>query len=180
MDTITFRSRLEHLGGAVSAILNGVSENEARFRPAPDRWTLVEIVNHLGDEEAEDFRARLSSLTEDPARNWAEIDPFGWVTTRSYANRDFGPSVERWRKEREASLAWLASVGTIDAAVCYTGAPSGTPPLHAGDLMLSWIAHDYYHIRQITNLRWEYLESAWPPWSPAYGGPRIEQTAGGD
>jgi len=45
----------ETIGGLVA----GVSPSEARVRPAPDAWSLLEVVCHLHDEEREDFRPRL-------------------------------------------------------------------------------------------------------------------------
>lgn len=179
MDTTHLRKRLEHSGHAIAGLLEKVPPDEASFRPTPDRWTLVEIVNHLADEEREDFRARMQSLADDPSHDWPAIDPSGWVTSRQYASRDFAESVSRWKQERGESLAWLAKTHEIDHSLTYTGARSGNPALHAGDLMLSWIAHDYFHIRQITNLRWEYLESSWPPYSPGYAGPRGEDLSNG-
>lgn len=36
--------------------------------------------------------------------------------------------------------------------------------------MLTWIAHDYFHIRKITRLRWEYLNEVGPPHRSDYAG----------
>ncbi len=37
--------------------------------------------------------------------------------------------------------------------------------------MVSWVAHDFFHIRQITNLLWERLAQTAGPYSTAYAGP---------
>lgn len=164
------RSRLAAGGNAITSLLDATQPGEERYSPAPDRWSLVEIVNHLADEEANDFRARLRSVVEDPGRDWSFFNPSSGVEDGSYASRDFGESVARWRRERAASLAWLDGLEEIDPAVRYAGARADEAGVCAGDLMSSWIAHDYFHLRQIARLRWDYLASDESPWSPGYAG----------
>ena len=40
------------------ALTRGVSEEQARWKPTTDEWSILEVVNHLADEEVEDFRHR--------------------------------------------------------------------------------------------------------------------------
>jgi hypothetical protein len=79
-------------------------------------------------------------------------------------------AVRAWELERAASLEWLASVREIDPGIVYGGPWPYERPLRSGDLMLSWIAHDCFHIRQITRLRWEYLDVSGAPYSTLYAG----------
>jgi len=37
----------------------------AIWKPAPDKWSILEVVNHLYDEEREDFRQRLELVLKD-------------------------------------------------------------------------------------------------------------------
>ena len=164
------RIRLEKTGRAISALFAGVDAAEAVWKPAEERWSLVEVAGHLGDEERSDFRTRLRSLVENPTRPWPQIDPMGWVTSRAYASMAIGEAVKGWELERAASLEWLASVREIDPAIVYGGPWPHAQPIRSGDLMLSWIAHDCYHIRQIARLRWEHLEAGGAPYSTRYAG----------
>lgn len=164
------RDRLANGGEAISRLLETLAPGEERWKPDAGRWSLVEIVNHLADEEANDFRARLRSVVEDPGRDWSFFNPSDGVEDGSYATRDFDESVARWRKERAASLAWLDGLDAIDPAVRYAGARAKEARVSAGDLMSSWIAHDYFHLRQIARLRWDYLASEEVAYSPGYAG----------
>jgi len=42
----------------------------AVWKPAPGKWSILEVVNHLYDEEREDFRQRLELVLKDPALAW--------------------------------------------------------------------------------------------------------------
>ena len=50
-------------------LLSGKTDGEYLWRPEPGKWTLLEIVCHLLDEEREDFRARVKHTLEHPKVN---------------------------------------------------------------------------------------------------------------
>jgi hypothetical protein len=134
----------------IRGLVAGVSPAEARVRPAPDAWSLLEVVCHLHDEEREDFRPRLDVVLHRPEEAWTRIDPAGWVTARGYNERDLGEVLLGFLTERERSLAWLGSLSAPDWKREYR-APFG--PITAGDLLASWAAHDLLHTRQLVELR---------------------------
>ena len=163
-------TRLRASGEAIERLARGVSAAQARWKPAPTEWSMLEVVCHLYDEEREDFRQRTRLALEDPSQEWPAIDPPGWVTTRRYAERDLAVTLDAFVAERQASLAWLQS---LDAPDWDRGRrhPAGFT-LHAGDLLLSWLAHDLWHIRQLADLHREYLGAvAAPPYDIGYAGP---------
>jgi hypothetical protein len=155
-------------GEGIKALYRGVSEDQARWKPAPDKWSLLEILNHLCDEERDDFRTRLSLTLEDPEQKWPPIDPQGWVEARAYNSRDLEESLADFSRERARSLEWLRSLRTPRWA--NEKPHPSLPPLKAGDLFASWVAHDLLHIRQIVNTRLAYLSKAVSPFSYAYAG----------
>jgi hypothetical protein len=144
------RSELAQGAQTIRGLLAGVSTAEARVRPAPDAWSLLEVTCHLLDEEREDFRPRLDVVLHRPEEAWTRIDPAGWVTARRYDERDLGEVLRGFLAERERSLAWLASLTAPDWSREYR-APFG--PITAGDLLASWAAHDLLHTRQLVELR---------------------------
>ena len=56
-------------------LVKGISLEQARWKPAPDKWSILEVINHLYDEEKEDFRQR-SILS------WSIQSKLGRVSTR--------------------------------------------------------------------------------------------------
>lgn len=168
MDVHGVLDRLERFPDALATWLGGLSAADATWRPASGGWSLVEIVNHLADEESEDFRARLRSTLEDPTRPWAPIDPERAVVERGHAARALEPSLARFAEERRASIAWLRALAEPPWSNTYEH-PLG--PLSAGDLLVSWAAHDALHLRQVASRVHALVSGALPGGSSAYAGP---------
>ena len=140
----------------------------ADWKPTPDRWSLLEIVAHLADEEREDFRPRLDRTLHEPERDWDPIDPAGWVTSRDYASRDLETELNAYLEERARSVEWLRSLDAPDWSAARTHPVAGT--LHAGDLLAAWVNHDLLHLRQITRLQFERVEAEAGRYHSEYAG----------
>lgn len=134
----------------ISALVKGVTLEEARFKPDPESWSLLEVICHLYDEEREDFRPRLDVILHKPTENWSPIDPGGWVTARKYNERQLSDALEGFLVERQNSLDWLKSLTAPNLEAEYK-APFGM--IRAGDMFASWVAHDTLHTRQLVELR---------------------------
>jgi hypothetical protein len=151
----------------IRALVQEVSDEQARWKPDPASWSILEVVNHLWDEERHDFRVRLDITLHRPDQPWPPIDPGGWVTARAYNQRSLGPSLEGFLAERQASLAWLRGLEAPDWEASYQ-APWG--PIRAGDLMAAWVAHDLLHTRQLVELHWAHTTAALDPYDVRYAG----------
>ena len=91
----------------IRALVEGVSDEQARWKPDADSWSILEVVNHLYDEEREDFRVRLDLLLHQPSEVAPPIDPQAWVSAREYNQRDLAESLGNFLEERQRSLDWL-------------------------------------------------------------------------
>jgi hypothetical protein len=161
---------LKQLAGDVRrirALAEGVEDEQARWRPDVESWSLLEVVCHLLDEERRDFRVRLDITLHRPDESWPGIDPAGWVTEYNYNEQDPAASLQSFLQERQASLAWLESLESPDWEATYE-APWG--PMRAGDLLASWVAHDLLHMRQMVEVHWHYKEEQVAPYSTRYAG----------
>ena len=74
-----FINRLSENRQVFEGLLRGVNAEQARWKPSPEKWSMLEVVNHLYDEEREDFRLRLELTLRNPDEPWLRIDPQGWV-----------------------------------------------------------------------------------------------------
>lgn len=126
-----------------------------RWRPAPEKWNLLEIVCHLYDEEREDFRARVKHGLETPELPAPDIDPEGWVTARDYASADYEAKLAAFLHERDASVAWLRSLAAPPWDRAYRHPQLG--PMSARMFLANWLAHDYLHLRQIIRYGYQFL-----------------------
>ncbi len=161
--------RLSANADAISALLQGVSSEQALWQPEPGQWCVLEVVNHLADEEADDFRQRLEMLLTHPGDTWPSIDPTGWPASRGYRDRRLDESLARFRKEREHSVVWLRGLTAPDLEATYPHPSIGA--IRAGDLLTAWLAHDLIHVRQLTRLHYRWLAQAAAPFRPDYAGP---------
>ena len=152
----------------IAALIAGISDAQARWKPDAENWSILEVVNHLLDEEREDFRVRIDYTLHRPGEKWPPIDPGGWVTQRRYNERDLGESLAAWLAERDRSLAWLSGLAAPDWDAAEI-APWGDP-FPAGNLLAAWVAHDLLHMRQLVELHWA--------WTTAHLAPRSVQYAG--
>ena len=163
-----FIDRFSKNRGVFESLLRGVSLDQVKWRPSSDKWSMLEVVNHLYDEEREDFRQRLELVLADPNQPWPSIDPRGWVNAREYNDRDPDVSLDNFLAEREKSIAWLRQLSSPNWQNRNEG-PNGR--LTAGDLLASWLAHDFLHIRQLARLHWQYVGAVSDPYQTTYGGP---------
>ena len=153
----------------LKALTAGLTNEQALWRPAPEKWSILEVICHLVDEEREDFRTRLDLTLHSPGADWPSIDPEEWVKSRGYQEREIVGVLEEFMQEREKSLAWLGALKAPRWENEYEHPQLGT--LKAGDILTSWAAHDLLHIRQITGLHFGYVAARAAPYTPDYAGP---------
>ncbi len=145
--------RLALTPAVVSALTSSLNDVDVRFKPESGAWSILEVLCHLGDEEVEDFRARLRSTIESPDRAWQPIDPEGWAKARNYNAQNPAVALDRFMRERAATLAWLRGLGEVDWLRAHVHPKIGA--IRAGDLLAAWAAHDTLHIRQIAKRLYE-------------------------
>ncbi|MBK8498033.1 MAG: DinB family protein [Flavobacteriales bacterium] len=138
-------------------LFTGLSAEEIRWKPAPEKWCALEIICHLHDEEREDFHARLRSTLETPGLPWPKIDPPAWVAERKYMEQDFAHVLMEFLAERGRSMDWLRGLKDAPWANAYIHPTVG--PVSCELLLTNWVAHDLHHFRQINNLRYYYLKA---------------------
>ncbi len=147
--------RLRRTGDAIETLVRGLPLEAVRWKPAPGRWSMLEVVCHLADEEVEDFRTRVRLTLTDPAAEWPAIDPPRWAIERRYQEQPLGASLARFLHERATSLSWLAAQRDAKWDNVHQHPKAG--PLTARLLLANWMAHDLLHLRQLARLQYEAL-----------------------
>jgi hypothetical protein len=167
MDVAFLKRQLVNDAERIGVLVTGVALDEARWRPDSESWSILEVVNHLYDEEREDFRVRLDIILHDPDRPWPPIDPQGWVAARRYNERKLEESLANFLAERRASLQWLDALEGPDWDAAYQ-APWGV--VRAGDMFAAWVTHDQLHMRQLVELHRALTERHAEPYELGYAG----------
>ncbi len=90
-------------------LVKGVPTSKLRKRPAPDKWSVNEILAHLSETEiVGGFRMRL--ILGAPGSPIVAFDQDAWVISGHYEKRDARKSLEQFRVLREGNLRLLKSL----------------------------------------------------------------------
>jgi hypothetical protein len=90
-------------------LIKGVPASRLRRRPAPDKWSVQEILAHLADTEiVVGFRIRL--ILGAPGVPIQAFDQDSWVSSGHYAKRDPRQSAAQFAVLRDANLALFKSL----------------------------------------------------------------------
>jgi hypothetical protein len=149
-------------------LVETISEEQAQWKPDPETWSLQEVMEHLYNEERIDFRKHLQEMFSNPPQPWAKFNPAAYVTVKSCRQ-----ALEGFLTEREASIAWLKTLLSPDWAAtskAVFGPEDEVLILSAGDVLVSWMAHDFLHLRQVNELLYAWNEKQAAPYTVQYAG----------
>ncbi len=161
-------SCLERFPPQLRGVVDPLDADTWRWKPDSSRWSVLQIVAHLADEETEDFRKRLDLTLHHPQTPWPPIDPESWARDRDYDSAKPENVLSRFCAERESSLRWLRSLNKPDWSTFRSHPKAGK--ISAGDLLASWARHDLLHLRQITTRLTEHTAAQAHPFSGRYAG----------
>jgi hypothetical protein len=128
-------------------LIQGSAEEILRSRETPERWSPLEILAHLRDEEIEDFRPRAQAAFEGREIT-KSIRPQEWVIERRYNEMDPGAVFLDFSRERADSCVWLNTLTPADLDRSISHPKIGT--MRAGDFIAAWRVHDLLHLRQLS------------------------------
>jgi hypothetical protein len=130
-------------------LTKGLSTAKLRKRPAPDKWSVSEILAHLADAEmVGGFRMRL--ILGAPGTPIAAFDQDSWVTSGHYDKRDPRKSLELFRALRAANLAMLKSLTPAQWKHHGMHAERGKETIER--VVLMFAGHDINHLQQIERI----------------------------
>lgn len=168
MDASRLIDGMDRFASSIPALTATLSREDAQWKPPDGAWSILEILCHLADEEVEDFRCRLELTLRDPSLEWPPIDPPRAAVERRYNEHDPADALTRFAHEREKSVAWLRSLHAPDWNATKVHPKFGS--MRAGDLLVSWAAHDALHLRQIAKRLFQLAQRDGAGYSASYAG----------
>jgi len=168
VDLSAMIASMDSFPAMLASAVAGLTDEDVRWKPPSGAWSILEIVCHLADEEAEDFRLRVLSTLDDPAKAWPSIEPEESVTQRRSNEKVLAEEIGRFTRERAESMRRLRELTDPDWQKTYHHPTVGD--LRAGDVMTSWAVHDMLHLRQIAKRRYELMKIAGSEFSTEYAG----------
>lgn len=132
------------------ALLAGISDEQAYWKPTPDRFSIAELLEHLSHVEAHCFRLRFDEML---AADNPEIEPYdqnAYYAQGAYSNRDAEESLAHWEEQREDNLEFLH--GLDPKVLSRTGRHTVRGEFTLAHLLNEWALHDLGHVRQLAEL----------------------------
>jgi hypothetical protein len=130
-------------------LIKGVPTAKLRKRPAPDKWSVSEILAHFADVEVT-VGFRMRSILGAPGTSVAAFDQDSWVISGHYEKRDPRKSIEHFRVAREANLSLLKSLKPEQWKHYGMHAERGQETIEHVVRMLA--GHDLNHLHQIERI----------------------------
>jgi len=130
-------------------LVRGVPASRLRKRPAPDKWSVSEILAHLADAEIV-VAWRIRSILGAPGTPIQAYDQDAWATAGNYAKREPRKSIEQFRAMRDANLAFYKSLRPEQWKQSGMHAERGEESIERVARMIA--GHDINHILQIERI----------------------------
>jgi len=130
----------------IARLVKGVSRKNLSRRPAPDTWSVSEILAHLADSElVTGFRIRL--ILGNSGTPIQAFDQDAWAKFSDYGKHDPEVSLEAFRATRERTVRLLKSLPSESWALYGMHSERGKESVSRVAEMLA--GHDVNHLKQI-------------------------------
>jgi hypothetical protein len=133
----------------IGKLMKGQPVSKLRKRPAPDKWSVGEIVAHLADAELI-VAWRLRAILAAPGTPIQAYDQDALAAARNYAKHDPKKSLEHFRVVREANLALYQALSPEQWKHHGMHAERGEETLERIAHMMA--GHDVNHLQQIERI----------------------------
>ena len=133
----------------LARFIKGRTPSKLKKRPAPEKWSVAEIIAHLADAEMA-VGWRLRSILGAPGTPIQAYDQDAWAKEGNYGKRDARKSLEQFRVLREMNLALVKSLTPEQRTRFGMHAERGEESIDR--LVLMMAGHDINHTEQIEQI----------------------------
>jgi hypothetical protein len=152
LDLLGRRDPLEVLGQLVpwlTSRIQPVSDSALRRPEAPDKWSVIEVIQHLADSDlVAGFRTRMVLSEDRPTLQGYDQDR--WARELRYREVKLDQAMDQLRGSRLANLSLWKSLS--EAQLERIGLHSERGPESMGHILRLMAAHDLVHRRQIDRI----------------------------
>ena len=146
-------TNLLHTVDAAAGTLRSLDQSAVREKPAPTKWSKVEILGHLVDSAANNLpRFILAQQSESP--QFSGYDQDAWVASQDYANYDWQTLTDLWVQLNHHIASLVSRIPSdylprriVNGAEITFRTPEGAVTLEY--LIEDYIVHIQHHLNQI-------------------------------
>ncbi len=140
----------------LAASTTGAAGPELDFKPAPNKWSVRQIVCHLADSEMVGAMRLRQTIAEDsPSIQW--FDEKAWAEKLDYSKRKLSQAVETFRRVRSENYELLKDQPADAWSRTAIHTRDGATTLL--DLLRTYAHHAENHVVQLRDVRAAYKES---------------------
>jgi methionine--tRNA ligase beta chain len=133
----------------IGALIAGRADDDLRWTPAADRWSIAAIVTHLADAElVAGYRLRM--ILANPGTPIQSFDQNQWASAFNYSGQDAFPSLTTFNAVRTSTLRLLD--GLDETKLEHYGMHAERGKETVRHLIRLYAGHDLNHLRQIERL----------------------------
>ena len=147
-DSLPCLDLLEATPAILHGLMSEISEEDACWKPAADRFSIAEVLSHLSHSEGHCYRSRVDRFLSEEMPTFEPDD--AQMHLEVYKNADPEEDFEHFENQRETTIELLrglpAEAGNRKALHRAAGEITLAQMLH------EWALHDLGHIRQIAEL----------------------------
>ncbi len=126
-----------------------VNPETLRWQPAPDEWSVGQLLGHLLDADEHAFKQRIRWMLDNPGGSIPR-----WSATVAAAQRGRGDDplalLAELAERRQGRAAFVAALSPAQLAVA--AAFPGDGEFLVSDFVAEWAWHDWDHTRQVMDI----------------------------
>jgi len=131
------------------AWIQGLSEEQLRYKPAEDVFSLKENIVHLRDLEIEGYGKRLRLILAENLPVLEDIDGTRLARLRRYQSANAAQALDEFCRAREGNIAYLRNMTAFqwNRKAIFNG-----EEITLFELVGKWVTHDLDHLKEMEEL----------------------------
>lgn len=140
----------------IAAAVSGIPEKTLRYKPTPDKWSILEILGHLADIELV-YAYRIRQMLADEKPQIAPMDQNAWAKNLGYMESSPPELVALYGLNRHANLQLLRRIrlGDLEKSAYH---PELKRDVRVADILTQMAGHGANHLEQIERLKKEAIK----------------------
>ena len=139
---------LEETPAILRGLMRELDREDAKWKPAPDRFSVAEVLAHLSQSESQCYRLRLDRFLSEEMPEFETEDAQMYL--HLYRDADAEESFDQFEEQRESNMAYLRTLPQSAGERRAYHKAAGEITLQ--QMLHEWAMHDLGHIRQIAEL----------------------------
>jgi len=140
----------------LKSTLGNLSDEQARFKPAPQEWSFKEVIGHLNDAERV-FSYRLLRISRNDSTPLSGFEQDDYVRAAGFDNHSVSDLLQEFEYLRRANI--LMTKNMSDEAALHLGTASGAT-ISARALIYILVGHVDHHMASLREVYFPSLTKA--------------------